>query len=416
MSISEDTNTGLVPFSLVDPDSPLIVMTITATSSNLTLVPVKSIQLAGTGANRTIKVTPALNRSGTALITLVAADKTQRITMPFTLTVKEVNDLPILAKIGKPKALKEDGPASVVAFSGLSSGANEVQPLTVTATSSNPSVIPHPVVSYNSPSAAGSFSIAPAPNQSGSATITLTISDNGSVNNTITRTMVVSVAPVNDAPNISTIAPWKMVKNSTSSPIPFTVGDLETAPGSLTVTAVTSNKKLFAPTGIVFSGSGANRFISLTPIANAIGTATVTVTVKDEKLTAVRTFLVTVNATETYATWVANRYPGLVEDGFAGDFDEDGLTNGAEYALALNPTEVSILGAQTHSIDTGLLEMTIPLLEKKTDVVYAAEYSADGMNWSSDSITVTHASATLKASVTGSATGSLRWKITQAVD
>jgi hypothetical protein len=207
-----------------------------------------------------------------------------------------------------------------------------------------------------------------------------------------------------------------MVKNSTSSPIPFTVGDLETAPGALTVTAVTSNKKLFAPTGIVFSGSGANRFISLTPIANAIGTATVTVTVKDEKLTAVRTFLVTVNATETYATWVANRYPGLVEDGFAGDFDEDGLSNGAEYALALNPTEVSILGAQSHSLDTGLVEITIPLLEKKSDVVYAAEYSADGMNWGSDGVSVTNESATLKASVTGSATGSLRWKITQAVD
>jgi hypothetical protein len=416
MSIAEDTNTGLVPFSLADPDSPLPVMTITATSSDLTLVPVKSILLAGTGANRTVKITPALNRSGTSLITLVASDKTTRITTSFTLTVTEVNDLPILAKIGAPKALKEDSLPSIVAFSGLSAGANELQPLTVTATSSNPSIIPNPVVNYTSPSAAGSFSITPAPNQSGTATITLTISDNGSVNNTITRTMLVSVAPVNDAPTISPIVPWKMVKNSTSAPIPFTVGDLETAPGALTVTAVTSNKKLFAPTGIVFSGSGANRFISLTRIANAIGTATVTVTVKDEKLTAVRTFLVTVNATETYATWVANRYPGLVEDGFAGDFDEDGLSNGAEYALALNPTEVSILGAQSHSLDTGLVEITIPLLEKKSDVVYAAEYSADGMNWSSDGITVTHASAILKASVTGSATGSLRWKITQAVD
>lgn len=416
ISIAEDTNTGLVPFSLVDPDSPLPVMTVTATSSDLTLVPVKSILLAGTGANRTVKITPALNRSGTSLITLVASDKTTRITTSFTLTVTEVNDLPILAKIGAPKALKEDSLPSIVAFSGLSAGANELQPLTVTATSSNPSIIPNPVVNYTSPSAAGSFSITPAPNQSGTATITLTISDNGSVNNTITRTMLVSVAPVNDAPTISPIVPWKMVKNSTSSPIPFTVGDLETAPGALTVTAVTSNKKLFAPTGIVFSGSGANRFISLTPIANAIGTATVTVTVKDEKLTAVRTFLVTVNATETYATWVANRYPGLVEDGFAGDFDEDGLSNGAEYALALNPTEVSILGAQSHSLDTGLVEITIPLLEKKSDVVYAAEYSADGMTWSTVGVMVTHASATLKASVTGSATGSLRWKITQAVD
>jgi hypothetical protein len=417
VTIAEDTNTGLVPFTLADPDSTIpTTLKFTATSSNLTLVPVKSIVFAGTGANRTVKITPALNRSGSALITIVAADKTQRITTTFTLTVTEVNDLPILAKIGKPKKLKEDGPASIVAFSGLSAGANEVQSLTVTATSSNPSLIPDPVIAMNNPAISGRIILTPAPNQFGTATITLTISDNGATNNTITRTFPVTVAPINDAPAISPIAPWQMAKNSTSAPIPFTVGDLETAPGSLTVTAVTSNKKLFAPTGIRFSGSGANRFLTLTPIANAIGSATVTVTVKDEKLTAVTRFLVTVNALESYATWVANRYPELVEDGFTSDFDEDGLSNGAEYALALDPTQASNLNPQSHSIDTGLLEITIPLLEKKTDVVYAAEYSADGMTWSSVGVTVTHETATLKASVTGSATGSLRWKITPAVD
>ena len=69
ITIAEDANTGLVPFSLVDSDSPVTAMKVTATSSNLTLVPVKSIVVAGTGAYRTVKITPALNRSGSAVIT-----------------------------------------------------------------------------------------------------------------------------------------------------------------------------------------------------------------------------------------------------------------------------------------------------------------------------------------------------------
>lgn len=416
LSIDEDTNTGLIPFTLSDPDSAIPALTVTATSSNLTLVPVKSVVLAGTGANRTIKVTPALNRSGSAVITVTAADKTQRITTSFTLTVNEVNDLPVLAKIGKPKALKEDGPASIVAFSGLTAGPFENQPITVTATSSNPSIIPHPTVIYTSPAAAGSISIVSAPNQFGSATITLTITDSGNVNNSITRTMPVTVAPINDAPTISLIAPWQMAKSTVSAPIPFTVGDLETAPGALTLIAASTNTKLLPVTGIRFTGSGANRFVTMTPLANATGVATISITVKDEKLTSVTRFLVTVVASETYQTWVSNRFPALIESGFAADFDEDGLSNGAEYALALDPTVASPLSPATHSVDSGLSEISLSLLEKKSDVVYAAEYSSDGMTWSTEGVTVTHSSGILKASVSGSPAGQLRWKITPAID
>ena len=51
---------------------------------------------------------------------------------------------------------------------------DEVQILTVTATSSQPALIPNPTVNYSSPSATGSLAFSPLPNASGTATITIT--------------------------------------------------------------------------------------------------------------------------------------------------------------------------------------------------------------------------------------------------
>ncbi|MFN9956720.1 MAG: Ig-like domain-containing protein, partial [bacterium] len=79
--------------------------------------------------------------------------------------------------------------------------------------------------------------------------------------------------------------------------IAFTVGDVETAVGSLTVTASSSDLGVVAAEGIALGGSGANRTITLSPVANASGTSTITVTVTDGGgLTAARSFALTVAA------------------------------------------------------------------------------------------------------------------------
>jgi hypothetical protein len=66
-----------------------------------------------------------------------------------------------------------------VSLSGIGAGGGESQVLAVTATSSNPSLIPHPTVSYASPNATGSLSFAPAHNAIGTAIITVTVTDDG---------------------------------------------------------------------------------------------------------------------------------------------------------------------------------------------------------------------------------------------
>ena len=81
-----------------------------------------------------------------------------------------------------------------VNLSGISSG-GEVQTLTVTATSSNPGLIPYPTVSYASPSSTGTLRFTPVANASGNANVTVTVRDSAGSNNVVARSFVVTVSP-----------------------------------------------------------------------------------------------------------------------------------------------------------------------------------------------------------------------------
>ncbi|SDH13643.1 MULTISPECIES: Ig-like domain-containing protein [unclassified Duganella] len=81
----------------------------------------------------------------------------------------------------------------------------------------------------------------------------------------------------NTAPTISAIANTTFAEDTKSSPLAFTVADAESLDG-MTFSATSSNGMV---SGFKFEGTGANRTLTLTPSANAYGTTTITVTVKD---------------------------------------------------------------------------------------------------------------------------------------
>ncbi len=72
-SIDANANTGALGFVIGDIDG-LTGVTVSGASSNTTLVPATNIVLGGSGANRTVTVTPAANQSGTATITVTVTD------------------------------------------------------------------------------------------------------------------------------------------------------------------------------------------------------------------------------------------------------------------------------------------------------------------------------------------------------
>ncbi len=103
------------------------------------------------------------------------------------------NQPPTLNAISNLTVDENAGPQTVY-LSGISSGAaNKTQTLRVTATTSNPLLIPLLSINYASPSTTGILRFQPAHNAVGTAVITVAVNDGGRSNNIIARTFKVTV-------------------------------------------------------------------------------------------------------------------------------------------------------------------------------------------------------------------------------
>ncbi len=90
-TLGENTQSGALPVTLGDAFVPASSLVLTATSSNPGLVPAANIAIGGSGASRTITVTPMLYQSGTAVITLTVDNSQQAAntaSASFTITVQ----------------------------------------------------------------------------------------------------------------------------------------------------------------------------------------------------------------------------------------------------------------------------------------------------------------------------------------
>ena len=270
-------------------------LVVTAGSSDPTLIPNPTVTYTSPNSTGTIRFTPVALASGTATVTVQVNDgglSNNVVTRSFAVTVNSVNQSPTLDALANVSLNEGDG-LQTVNLSGISSGAaNETQTLIVTASSSNPALIANPVVTYTSPNTTGKISFTPVAGTGGAATITVTVNDGAANNNTATRTFTVSV---NRTPVIAAIADESITVGSVLPPISFTISDSETAANSLTLSAASDNQSLLRNADITFGGSGGNRTVTLTPLADQTGVAQITLTVSDGQTSAQRTFQFTVN-------------------------------------------------------------------------------------------------------------------------
>ncbi|MFQ3670766.1 MAG: hypothetical protein SNJ84_04850, partial [Verrucomicrobiia bacterium] len=114
-------------------------------------------------------------------------------TASFTTESVFVNTPPTLDPLPSLPVLAPDHGAVSVPLSGIGPGlGDDGQTLTVTALSSNPTVIPHPTVSYTSPNSTGTLTFVPT-GVEGQALLTVTVDDGQAENNTVQRTLQVTV-------------------------------------------------------------------------------------------------------------------------------------------------------------------------------------------------------------------------------
>jgi hypothetical protein len=73
-ALPQDTSTPVLTFQVSDADSGAASIALTALSSDANLLPADGIVLGGSGASRTLQITPAAEAIGDAMITIRAAD------------------------------------------------------------------------------------------------------------------------------------------------------------------------------------------------------------------------------------------------------------------------------------------------------------------------------------------------------
>ena len=96
VTVKEDTsNTAAIPFKIWDRES-TTNLTLSATSSNLTLLACSNIIFGGSGSNRTVTLKPTKYNYGTSRVTVSLTDPVGNITVTnFLLTVTFSNHAPI---------------------------------------------------------------------------------------------------------------------------------------------------------------------------------------------------------------------------------------------------------------------------------------------------------------------------------
>ena len=88
----------------------------------------------------------------------------------------------------------------------------------------------------------------------------------------------------NNAPTIRVSGGQCLSDSSAAGTLTFTVADVETAAGDLTLTATSANTKVVPNSNLVLGGSGAARTLTLTAAPKQSGTAQITLTLSDGTL------------------------------------------------------------------------------------------------------------------------------------
>ena len=178
--IAANASTTNINFTVQDGETPSASLNLVAQSSNPTLVPLSGIVLGGLDANRTVTVTPAAGRQGTANVTITVTDgdgnTAQRV---FAVNVGSPTISPIANQL-----TKKDATLTGVAIT-VGDAEDPVGALTLSATSSDATLLPPGSITFGGSGANRTLSITPAAGQAGLANVTVTVSDSHSTRSTM---------------------------------------------------------------------------------------------------------------------------------------------------------------------------------------------------------------------------------------
>jgi hypothetical protein len=222
--IEANRDTGLIPFTVGDAETAAGSLTVTALSSNPSLLPASGVVLGGSGAARTVKLTPAANQTGGATVTLTVSDGSLSSSTSFELTVNAPLTAPTLSDLTN-RVINAGASTGPISFT-IGHATTPVTSLIVTGTSSNTVLVPVTALVFGGADAQRTLTVTPAAGQTGTATITVVVND-GALSTS--DSFVLTVNALNTAPTITSLANLSINANTSSGGLAFTVGDTGTA-------------------------------------------------------------------------------------------------------------------------------------------------------------------------------------------
>jgi hypothetical protein len=254
------------------------------------------------GDDGSFSYSPAPDYNGSDSFSYAVRDAAGLESDPVTvdISVGPINDAPVFTLGSSPTVDEDAGPQTIAgAASAIAAGpADESgQALAFSVTNDNNALFSvQPAISPN-----GTLTFTPAPNANGSATLTIVLRDDGGTagggqDTAAPQTLTITVAAVNDAPVAQVVAGGACTDDFRGQ-MNLAVSDIESAAGSLTLSASSSNAALVPAANVSFGGSGAARTVTIATISDKSGSATITIHVSDGTTTAAATTITVIAGT-----------------------------------------------------------------------------------------------------------------------
>ncbi|ETR73398.1 MAG: hypothetical protein OMM_00995 [Candidatus Magnetoglobus multicellularis str. Araruama] len=268
----EDQFTPSIPIQMSDIDDATMNLSLTAQSSNVTLVSDDDFLFEGQGDTSRLSITPKADQNGSATITVMVHDPDGLTAVThFGLTVKPVNDAPTISPIDDQitaiNILIDPIPFTIDDLETPASG------LTLTALPSVPIEI-----NFSGTGNDRLLHIINPQNYIGLINIDIVVSDNNLINST---SFTLTITEHNDPPEIQGLSDQTIQEDTELENYHFQISDIQSSASDLIVTIESMNENLVPNENITLSGVGISRYLSIRPVRNQSGNAIISITVKD---------------------------------------------------------------------------------------------------------------------------------------
>ena len=286
-----------ISLTLGDADSSLNALTLQAFTTDDMRLPNSALSFGGSGAARTLTLTPPAGQTGRVELTLVASDGqlSKAVYLDINLengATSPINHRPECSWI--PDQRTFPGNALTAITFNVGDVETAAANLNITASSSNSTLLPQASLTLGGSGAARTISLAPAAGQTGTSTITITASDGEKTRASAFTLTVVATVAGNTAPTVQAVPGGTINAGSIHGSMPLIIKDNEQGEGTLLVSASSSNTLLVPVANITLGGQNWGRTALVTPAAGQSGRAVITLTVSDGTNTSSTAFVLDV--------------------------------------------------------------------------------------------------------------------------